>query len=162
MLLQILITLAITFALLGAGAGIAYLYRRRRKKVNRTIAEISRLSPRFKRQSPLKTQWLTCRYIFHEDRGGDEHGGECLLPLRYFIKTILPPGPVIVYDMRINMPVLITEEARVVGEEAIEHFLLMQLDSVEVSYLARDPSRHSVSEDGENLRNSAMKTSWPI
>jgi len=144
---------AVILGCLGAFLLLRLVGRRFRK--NRLAeAEIDRIAPFFRNQSPLKTQWVRCSYSFKSRKR--TYRGQCVLPLRHFLKSVVPPGPVIIYDVRINMPVLITDDARIVGEETIEHHLLGFFNMIRVRYHARDPAQNGVAEI-ESLRKSMIK-----
>ncbi len=134
-------------------------FKRRFQTSGYAQAEIIRLIPRFDEENPLRTQHLACTYEFTvRDK---IYTGQCILPLSCFMATVLPPGPVIIYDVRVDMPVLISDDLRVVGEELIEHQLLDSFHGPRVRYMIREPSRNDVIEIGglrghkiQNISNS--------
>lgn len=136
--------------ILGPGFWVLYrLIRNREPEQARTTGQIERIVAYFAQGSPLKTQHVLVDYTF--DVSGRGQPGRSVVPLRHFIHSIIPPGPVIIYDVRVNMPVLIADETRVVGDEAIEHQLLTANAKVPVLYSPSDPSRSQAAvPDGQS------------
>ena len=120
------------------------LLRKRGPEFARTVATIERIAPYFRKGSPLKTQHVQVAYAFQTGRTRFEGMG--ILPLRRFVQSVIPPGPVLIFDVRVNLPVLIADDTRVVGEEAIEHRLLEAETHVRICYLPTDPSHNGVAD----------------
>lgn len=140
-----LIVLALAIITIGLSVGAGWwLLLKRRKKYRHAFARIARLSPMFRNQSPLKSQWIKCDYTFkHRET---EFSGECILPLSRFVQSVIPPGPVIIFDVRINMPVLIADDIRIVGEEGIEHHLLQFINTLRIRHSLYEPHRNELIE----------------
>ena len=134
-------------ALFVMGPGFWVLFRllwKRAPELMRTVATIERIAPHFPKESPLKTQYVRVAYAFQAGRRRFEGSG--VVPLGRFVQSVIPPGPVLIYDVRVNLPVLIADDTRVVGEEAIEHRLLQSEAQVRVCYLPADPAQNRVAD----------------
>lgn len=137
------------FFVIGPGLWIVYrLLARRGPELFRAVAGVERITPFFRKGSPLKTQHVRVTYSF--DAGRHRYEGTGILPLRRFVPSVIPPGPVVLFDVRVNMPVLIADETRVIGEEAIEHRLLQGLSQVRVTYVPSDPARNRIADAEES------------
>ncbi len=148
---QIAQELGIVLILLFASGGLVYLVhlvRRRYTQNNRTLAAICELKPLFRDGNPSRTSRVHCRYDFMTR--GESYTGECLLPLSFFTpSTPSYADPYIIFDIRVDLPVLYYDTTRVVGEEAIEHFLTQRSDTLQVEYLVRNPSKNFSVEKKE-------------
>lgn len=115
----------------------------------RTLAEILEIRPHFKKNSPGRTKWVECSYSFVIK--GNGYFGQSTLPLDYFIIPAASRAePYVVYDARVDLPVLYYDGLRIPGIEAIEHYLLQRSDTLQISYLPRDPSRNFSVEKKEH------------
>ena len=123
--------------------GVRYMGLKLRRS-STAEAEFVSITPFFRKQGSLKTHWLTCTYVFRA--GQKDYGGRLVLPLSYFLESSEFSGGLILNDTRIDLPVLILDSMRLVGEESIEHFLLHSKASIPVRYLVRDPRRNGLAD----------------
>lgn len=138
-LLDILILVG-GFLILGAMMFVFHFLRMRYNRYALTEAEILEITPFFKKNSPLKSHWIHCRYTFSIK----EHPftGRSILPLEHFLPVTEYGDSIIIYDLRLELPILILGKERYVGTEIIEHYLLEKSELMMVKYLVRDPSRN--------------------
>ncbi len=147
---DLLIQATVGFVSLSLLASALYGLRLARRRLNRsqtTRARIIEIQPYFKKSSPLKTHWVFCRYEF--DARGGIYEGQSIIPLQFFFPSHPLTDPMIIYDVRIEMPVFFHEGNRLVGVESVEHFLLQQSEYVSIRYMLRDPSRNFFSGQEE-------------
>jgi len=108
------------------------------RKTAETRAEILKVMPAFQ-QDLQKTQLLHCIYLFYVKEA--PYRGISTLPLEYFFGT--PSGQALIWkEEKSGLPVLVLDDIRVAGEEAIEHMVLQLRESLPVRYLVRDPARN--------------------
>lgn len=98
-------------------------------------SEITRLTPFFHPDHPVRAEWLKCDYVFQVR--GERFEGNCLVPLHVFLTE--PAQVAIWMDSRLGMPVLFHDGMRLVGDEPIEHYLLNHRDSIRIRYRTRNP-----------------------
>lgn len=112
------------------------------RRTSNARAEILNLKPFYRKSIPHRTRFVQCEFQFHAKRIAYE--GQAAIPLSFFF-----PGStsvMIAHDSRIDLPVLyLSEEKRIVGQEAIEHCLLEKVTHLNVRYLLRDPSRNFIA-----------------
>jgi hypothetical protein len=126
------------YAVLPAASIVILLVLVKRRFASNALvrAEIVRLDPFFHPdQHPLRAEWLKCNYVFQVR--GDSYNGNCLVPLHVFLEQ--PAQVAIWLDHRLGLPVLFHEGARLIGAEAIEHYLLGHRESIRIRYRVRDP-----------------------
>lgn len=125
------------------------------RKFRTTSGQVQYIEPHFARHSPLKTGALLCRYVFSVKDA--DYEGRVILPLSYFLRPGGAPAPVIVFDGKIELPILFYGKQRLVGTELIEHLLLQKNDTVPVRYNLRDPSRHTVIVTGDSEKTRSAR-----
>lgn len=147
--------LPISLALVMTVALVVRLVSVRMRKFRTTSGEIRSIDPHFTRHSPLKTGAVACRYVFRaRDR---DFEGRVVLPLSFFLRPGAPATPVVVFDGKIELPILFYGKQRLVGAELIEHLLLQKNQSIPIRYLQRDPSRHSVVVAGDSEKTRSAR-----
>ncbi|MEQ8353204.1 MAG: hypothetical protein RH862_17130 [Leptospiraceae bacterium] len=128
------------------------LARWRWQKVANGHAEITRIRPYYRRPVIPRSRFVEIEYSFKHRR--NSFSGSAIVPIRHFIADL---GPIIAQDPRVDVPVLHCDRnARVVGEEAIEHFLLEGKSKVQIRYLLRDPARNFLASS-EGRRKSIVR-----
>ncbi|MBU44855.1 MAG: hypothetical protein CMN76_16660 [Spirochaetaceae bacterium] len=128
------------------------LARWRWQRVANATAEITRIRPYYRKPSVPRTRFVEIEYSFKHRRYS--FTGSSIVPIRHFIADL---GPVIVQDPRVDVPVLHCDlNARIVGEEAIEHHLLEGKSRVQVRFLLRDPDRNFLASS-EGRRKSIVR-----
>ena len=143
-----------------AGVGLfIFLLRWLQIRINKsqvTVAEIDRIEPCFKKNSPLRTTWVLCSYHFTvRDK---DYPGRSILPLDYFLKSRKgsEKDSAILHDLRVDLPVFLYDGITVVGSEGIEHVLLLLNQTLPVRYLVRDPARNFSIEKEEAARERVL------
>jgi len=128
------------------------LARWRWQRVANSQAEIIRIRPFYRRPAVPRTRFVEIEYSFKYRKSSYE--GSSIVPIRHFIADL---GPMIAQDARVDVPVLHCDRnARIVGEEAIEHHLLEGKSRVQVRFLLRDPARNFLASS-EGRRKSIVR-----
>jgi hypothetical protein len=131
------------------------LVKRRFGLAAQADAEILRLTPVFRQDQPLRTEWFQCDYSFEATGQGAVHG-RCFLPLAYFLAETNSPVGAIWKDARLGLPVLVHGAVRRIGAENIEHYLLGYRDRLAVRYALREPERNAPAEN-DALRKKILE-----
>lgn len=128
------------------------LARWRWQRVANATAEIIRIRPFYRKPEIPRTRFVEMEYQFKHRRS--VYTGSAIVPIRHFIADL---SPVVALDSRVDIPVLHCDRnARIVGEEAIEHHLLEGKQRVQIRYLLRDPSRNFLAS-AEGRRKTIVR-----
>ncbi|MCB1171122.1 MAG: hypothetical protein KDK25_12340 [Leptospiraceae bacterium] len=131
------------------------LARWRWQRVANATAEISRIRPYFRKPEIPRTRFVEIEYTFRHRKSS--FTGSSIVPLRHFLADL---SPMIAQDARVDVPVLHCDRnARIVGEEAIEHHLLENKSRVHIRYLLRDPGRNFLASSEGRRKTIARKRS---
>lgn len=125
------------------------------QRVSNGVAEIIRIRPHYRNPSIPRTRFVEIEYQFRYRR--KHFTGTSVVPIRHFISDL---SPIIAQDARVDIPVLYCDRnARLVGEEAIEHHLLEGKTRVNIRFLLRDPGRNFLASSEGRRKTIARKRS---
>ena len=97
----------------------------------RECAEITKIKPFFKSQTQAKTKLLLCDYLYVY--GEKSYSSQCLLPIRCFFRKQRGSAR-LSYDTVKSLPILSYKKTCIVGEQAIQHYLLQFKKNIKISY----------------------------
>jgi len=101
------------------------------KRIKYISIPIDRIQPYFSYGSPMKTTHLECSFLVR-NRKNTSYISE-LIALTYFLGS---DDGFIIFDIGIDLPVLYTSGEKIVGEEAIEHFLLQKKSALTIKFVS--------------------------
>ena len=110
---------------------ISYAFVRVVKRIKYMNIPLDRIQPYFSYGSPMKTGYVECCFQINGKKN-TSYVSE-VVPLNYFIGS---DDGFIIFDINIDLPVLYITGARIIGEEAIEHFLLQKKMSLAVKFVS--------------------------
>ncbi|MDH5655758.1 MAG: hypothetical protein OEZ34_07620 [Spirochaetia bacterium] len=110
---------------------------------------IDKIQPYFSYGSPMKTGSVECSFKI-DTKKSSSYLSE-VVPINYFLGT---DEGFIIFDIGIDLPVLYTSGEKVIGEEAIEHFLLQNKSILTIKFISGNYT------PGEYRGNLASKKSY--
>jgi len=117
----------------------SYAFVRVVKRTKYVNVPLEKIQPYFSYGSPMKTGYVECCFQVGVKRG-KSYLSE-IIPLAYFMGS---DEGFIIFDVSIDFPVLYTTGEKIVGEEAIEHFLLQKKSALTVKFVSGEytPGEH--------------------
>jgi len=109
----------------------SYTFVRIIKRIRYENIPLDIIHPYFSYGSPMKSVYLECCFQVRS-RKNISYLSE-IVPLSYFLGS---DEGFIMFDVSIDLPVLYTAGEKVVGEEAIEHFLLQKKSHLTVKFIS--------------------------